>query len=289
MNHRATYAVIKLFIALLSSRVLCSDEIRIKNDTNMSFPTTKEAIELNRLSRYVYEARRLTCARVMKSNILPENITCYLNDWNRIGTETMVVTSSSEDSTGYIAVLFAGTDEKRDVLIDANINLVPFGNTTNPIDEDILVHSGFNKALFFNDLPWKILDTLISLRKQFPSYKLYISGHSLGAAISQLFSFFLPYYLPEEHIINLSYGCPKVGGEEWMRRFNNITQIASWRYVHNKDVVARAWFGPRFFHAGHTFQLDDQIARVYYLHYGNEELGYSGVPDGWYGKMFLLC
>ena len=99
----------------------------------------------------------------------------------------MVVSSSYDDNKGYIVVLIAITNEKETFNIDANMKLVLFGNEITPIDKNILVHSGFNKALFFNHLPWKILNYIISSRERFPFYKLCISSHSIGRALSQLF------------------------------------------------------------------------------------------------------
>lgn len=50
----------------------------------------------------------------------------------------------------------------------------------------------------------------------------------------------------------------------------------------------------RYFHCcdhkdvGHTIQIDDKTndVKVYYEHYGDQERGYAGVPDGWYSKSY---
>ena len=270
------------------------------NNNNIIFPTVEEAIELNRLSNIVYStSRKSTCDDIVTSDALADDVTCHFNIWTRIGTEAMIVSSPSlsssnnstnnnDDDDGYIAVAFAGTDEKRDIYIDAHVELVPFGtNNTNyhTNDTSILVHSGFNHALFYDDLPIKLLNHVTHLRKKYPTYKLYVTGHSLGAALSQLFSLYLSEYLPQDIIINnLNYGCPKVGNKEWAHVMNRRKQISSWRYVHNKDIVPRLMVSPKFYHAGHNFQFDKDFARVFYYHYGDDELGYSGVPDDWYSE-----
>ena len=46
--------------------------------------------------------------------------------------------------------------------------------------------------------------------------------------------------------------------------------------------------GPTFHHVGHTVQLYDHDAKGYWLHVGNETLGYVGVPAGWNSLSYIL-
>jgi hypothetical protein len=86
---------------------------------------------------------------------------------------------------------------------------------------------------------------------------------------------------------------------------NKNTRLQVWRVVLGWDLVPRL---PDFFyHGGHTIQIsessssssssqqddddddNEQIRNVtaYYEHYGNESLGYAGVPVGWSSKPYI--
>ena len=46
------------------------------------------------------------------------------------------------------------------------------------------------------------------------------------------------------------------------------------------DLAARLP-GPTFHHVGHTLQMDGSIARAFWLHAGDKQLGFRGVPFAW--------
>jgi hypothetical protein len=61
--------------------------------------------------------------------------------------------------------------------------------------------------------------------------------------------------------------------------------------VHGWDVVPRLPQYP-FEHVGHTVQMNTDSMKAYYLHHGNQTLGYGGVPLGWSGTFqttILYC
>ena len=95
-------------------------------------------------------------------------------------------------------------------------------------------------------------------------------------------------------------------GNQAYRTYQRPRRLSVWRVVLGWDLVPRL---PDFFwHAGHTVQLnvdndaaesDDEdnsnpnnetavsTAIAYYQHYGNETLGYAGVPSGWASRAFI--
>jgi len=46
--------------------------------------------------------------------------------------------------------------------------------------------------------------------------------------------------------------------------------------------------GFRFVHVGHTLQLGKTDAKIYWLHYGDSDLGYRRIPFEWSGKLICL-
>ena len=138
-------------------------------------------------------------------------------------------------------------------------------------------------------------------------YQLFTTGHSLGAANSILLGTALHLTFPLENIQSINFGCPKVGNLEWSSWIDQMQPVKEdmstrddegkinhsnkfrkdgggfeiFRFVNKIDLIPRL---PElvFQHAGHTLQMSvGGKVSAYYDHFGNEDLGYSGVPFGW--------
>ena len=147
--------------------------------------------------------------------------------------------------------------------------------------------------------------------KQKPNYKLYTTGHSLGAANAILTATAIA-SLQEKQQQNhnestttttttasavsfppvkcINFGCPQIGNEYWKDYFNVTSplrnKLSIWRVVLAWDLIPR--LPELFYHVGHTIQVDGKIddVRIYYEHYGNTTKGYAGAPSGWYSKSY---
>ena len=307
-----------------------------------------------------------------------------------LGTQILIVVNHNRK---IFAVVYAGTDNVRTMLEDSNISLMKFGSNETHVripptasaaasdekDNDAYyyynhakIHSGFNHAIFTHDIYPQVeqqIHDFYSQRKRFhkrsyykENYKLYLTGHSLGAANAMLTSIALAirkkednskklHYIP--HITSINFGCPQTGNVDWKDYINDIflspqnkttkysninsnaTTVTStirrrrtideskstheliandhitssksasnfgdvvslWRIVLGWDLVPR--LPELFHHVGHTIQIwsknhekyDDNTSpnrvEAYYHHYGNEELHYAGVPDGWSSKPYV--
>ena len=105
--------------------------------------------------------------------------------------------------------------------------------------------------------------------KRYPETKLYVTGHSLGAALSVLFGIRLALKLPNQvQVIN--FGCPKVGNAAFAKLVNTKDNLCVQRVAHKRDVITR---GPNlgYNHVGHTIHVDeaDEVEpRAYMWHTG---------------------
>lgn len=288
----------------------------IENSQSLSeeFPSLEYLNDFVTLSGAVYDMNSRRCERSTeeeKNRILPAHINCHTYIKTLLGTEVMVVSSSSTSSSptnhgkNYIAVCFAGTDSIRDSLLDANVFSSEFGPKRNdrsdhsddpPIsfnprpDKDVRVHAGFNSAVFGEGLYDRLLKEVSSLLEKFPTHEIVLTGHSLGGADAILLG---TAFALDENFVNknttkkqisvFNFGCPKTGNKAWIKYANEIPNLGIWRFVLQHDAIPR--LPTNFFHVGHTAQInhhkDEVGGHAYYLHYGNEELGFAGLGTAW--------
>lgn len=107
-----------------------------------------------------------------------------------------------------------------------------------------MVHKGFNDAL---DHVWpEVLEAL-----QTPvtaGQKLYVTGHSLGAALATLATSRLP-SMWEMY----NFGSPRVGNDEFVKNFNRYCD--GYRFTNNNDVVPRVPLSLRYAHVGDNYHF----------------------------------
>jgi len=174
-----------------------------------------------------------------------------------LGTQVLLVKNKKER---YIAVVFAGTDNLRTSLEDANILTKPFGNNstvrlyddTDPRYKKVKVHGGFNNAVFTNKMWEQIYEQTQHLLEQNPSYRLWTTGHSLGAANAMLTATAFASLNHDRKVLSVNFGCPQTGNSYWREYFNATSPLTDnlgiWRVVLAWDLVARL---PEFFYRKH--------------------------------------
>lgn len=129
---------------------------------------------------------------------------------------------------GFAILSFRGTEPEdlHDWLTDAEFDLVPgsWGQ----------VHDGFQRALSH---VWR--DILASLTDfQDKGQSLWITGHSLGAALATLAVAALRQ--EDKPVYGLyTYGQPRTGDREFAERFNADFRNRTFRFVNQEDIVTR--------------------------------------------------
>lgn len=298
-----------------------TDAVRHSLDVSSVIPPLNDTVELGHLSSMVYGFRgprhsHYNCSSFSKiyetylnqfkpSVFIHGNSTlkCHMYECDEDDTQVLIVSKSEtskvvgskKEKTGYIAVVYAGTDDFRTVLVDTDILTKTFGpvdeNGTHPFvpNDDIRVHAGFNNAVFNGGLYDRIRKVVNDIKLDNPGYRLLTTGHSLGAADSVLtaVAFKLQQEWKDEEISSINFGCPKTGNWAWKNFVNSMEGLSVWRVVNGLDLVPRLP-GIRFHHVGHTMQMDGSMARAFWLHDGDKELGYRGVPLGWNTLPYVL-
>lgn len=251
------------------------------------FPSVDDAIEFSRLSKISYEidpSAISDCSEIADANpnLLYDDLQCLL-----FKPESNVLVVLSEVHN-YVGISYRGTTDTKDWITDVRARLVTFGHDSQhpiaPKTFDVQVHDGFNIDVFKNYQ--EIHDVIVGVIAKKPETRIVVTGHSLGAANSILCATALATHLPERFIENISYASPLTGNVNWINYVNSLQNLSVWRFVHMTDIIPRSPPFPNYRHPGHTIQLNKKRSKVYYLHYGDEELVYAGVPESWISDSF---
>jgi triacylglycerol lipase len=152
-----------------------------------------------------------------------------------------------------LIVSFRGTSSGTDALVDARfLKTAAFGGRGR-------VHRGFNGAL---NSVWSQLESVVG--SLLSSKKLFICGHSLGAALAQLAAH--RFALGAHPVAGVYvYGSPRVGNRDFMDAYNELLEEKTFLHINNKDIVAQIpprilgfnhlGGSPRLFDKGHTISL----------------------------------
>ena len=122
-----------------------------------------------------------------------------------------------------VIIAFRGTEPKEFSDIKADLNAFKGKSRT-----EGMVHNGFKNEI---DKLWA--DVSVSLQR-IGKRKLYICGHSLGAAMATICASRLEEHHPELY----TYGSPRVGGKEFVRN----CLVNHNRHVNNNDMVTSVPF-----------------------------------------------
>ena len=105
----------------------------------------------------------------------------------------------------------------------------------------------------------KIFSAVKELMQDYPDYKLIVTGHSLGGALSTICGTDLAILLPDVDVRVINFGAPRVGNEAFKELVESLPNLSITRLVHHMDVVPRTpMIG--FKHVGHTIQVNANLA-----------------------------
>lgn len=171
-------------------------------------------------------------------------------------TEGFVATRTIEDpktdATGFVGYLpsdrsiyvaLRGSSSKKNWYSDLTVGKMNY--TTFP-ECDCEVATGFYKAAL--SIAGVVTAEVKSLRLQFPSYRVKLTGHSYGAALSQLLAMELLAAGVPCSVYN--FGQPRTGDERYATFASSRPDLETWRVVHNRDLVPHWPFnqGLGYFH-----------------------------------------
>jgi predicted lipase len=126
-------------------------------------------------------------------------------------------------------VSFRGTSDSRDLLADLNVDLV-----STSICSSCKVHAGFNAE--WNDRLSTVVTAVNTAKAQQPSFKLVITGHSLGAAVATIAGAYFRGVLNYPCDI-YTYGSPRVGNDYFVNFVSGTDLGHTYRITHLDDPI----------------------------------------------------
>jgi triacylglycerol lipase len=145
----------------------------------------------------------------------------------------------SETKTIYL--VFRGTKSILNWMEDIEIQLVPHSLCDAPSH----VHLGFYESSL--GIREQAVNALTNLRKIHPDYQVLITGHSYGAAVSQLIGMEIQEMMSDVEIYN--FGQPRVGDANYSACVNKIFSEHLYRFVHDRDIVPHLPTAYRYRHS----------------------------------------
>ncbi|CEF69934.1 Lipase, class 3 family-containing protein [Strongyloides ratti] len=91
----------------------------------------------------------------------------------------------------------------------------------------------------FNDVWTKGLkDSFLGLKNKYPTYKVYVTGHSLGGAMACICAATIVKsgYISSNNILLYTMGEPRVGDDDFVKGFDKLN-IEAYRIIHKHDLV----------------------------------------------------
>lgn len=188
------------------------------------------------------------------------NETCMsvLNDFNvcsPMGTVELFISDpetdiqvgiTKSDNNKRISVVFRGSESKSDWYYDLMIAKKNIGN-------NVWVHTGFYRQLHTNNVFETIVQKVNSLLEENPDYSVYVTGHSLGAALSTLFGY--EYGITTDHkVCVVSFASPRVGNYKFKQEFEARDNLCHYRVSNNRDIITATPMY-KYYHCGKNICL----------------------------------
>mmetsp|Transcript_19692 Transcript_19692/g.33758 ORF Transcript_19692/g.33758 Transcript_19692/m.33758 type:complete len:703 (-) Transcript_19692:709-2817(-) len=170
-----------------------------------------------------------------------------------------------DESQGFIVTAFRGTVSLKNWINNLRICKITAGKTADAafqtLPSDVTVHVGFLET--FSSIADEMIEEVMNLHRQYPSFKLYVTGHSRGGAKATLCALHLALAgISGEQIYLYTFGSPRVGNQAFAREVNSRL-VYNFRVVNNYDLVpALPLRKAGFHHVGEELWFSSSLKRA---------------------------
>jgi len=145
-----------------------------------------------------------------------------------------------DDTQQYIVVSFRGTQPNNFYSWIDDLQGIEYYASTCKLSDTFSFtgHAGF--CDYYLSLKNQgLMQTFVTIQNNFPSYKVYVIGHSLGGAAAGIFALDLvnTYGKGPSNVLLLTFGEPRIGDLSYSNLMSSYSPSQLWRLVHNFDLV----------------------------------------------------
>jgi len=200
----------------------------------LPYATSSKSPAIEEAELYVHFAAAAYCA----PHLLSEFVCSECKKTGFSVKMVKVIQNIKEDTLGFVSldssrreiiVTFRGTNNPENLVLDAAYEWF-----RSPYHDGTRMHKGFYAATI--SLYPQVLELVKSLSAQAPTYKVIITGHSLGGAMSTLTYYFLSHDLPHLNYVLITFGEPRAGDRAFADYINR-QNLTSARVVNELDIV----------------------------------------------------
>jgi hypothetical protein len=146
----------------------------------------------------------------------------------------------------HFAVVFRGSESITDWYYDLQI-------FKHNYKDNIWIHSGFYNQLHTDNIHLCIIQKVKSILELNPDYKVFVTGHSLGGALSTLFGYMLAHEI-DNNVTVVSFASPRIGNLHWQKSFEAKSNLVHFRVVNNRDLITATPY-INYYHVGTDIRL----------------------------------
>lgn len=197
----------------------------------------------------------------------------YVHKFFSVESTDLQVGITVSESNKRITVVFRGSESKYDWYYDLAL-------LKTKLHDNVYVHGGFHSQLHGDKMYSKLCAEVFELASANRDYEIYITGHSLGAALATLFGYELARedYLKESKVTVVSFASPRVGNWDFRESFDAQENLTHYRITNDRDVVTAV---PMIFfhHVGINIAVSEDECNIY------ENYAY----DTWFRYSLFSC
>lgn len=149
-------------------------------------------------------------------------------NWSELDTQFFVFFKGS-----ILYIVFRGSSSASDFVTDSKFFLNELPPEFLSQKNNIKVHSGFLEQ--FLSIRSTIINQILIAP---PSFQICTIGHSLGGSLATLCAFYIKTVYPKRAVKCVTFGSPRVGNEEFVKKFDEIIDKST-RCVNADDIVTR--------------------------------------------------
>ena len=193
----------------------------------------------------------------------------YVHKFYSIDSTDLHVGITVSKSHKRITVVFRGSESKSDWYYDLSV-------LKTQLHDNVYVHGGFHTQLHGEDMYKNLCEEIFEVMKEHNDYEVFITGHSLGAALSTLFGYELSREekMKESKVTIVSFASPRVGNLEFRKSFDSQENLIHYRVTNNRDAVTAI---PMIFfhHVGINIAVSEDECKIYENYSYNTWFRYS--------------